>query len=120
MRLQVQRETNLFEQDSAHDNALMGRWLGKAAIIQAQDHGIPIADDFIQSAVRPEEAVRVRRVAASQAAGSVQVPNADPGSSYRIDPGRPGDPGGGTIFTYVPLSPELGDLELAASLAAQR
>lgn len=116
---EVRREADLFESDSAHDNALMGTWLAVAAEEAARKGGPEAADRFILLADEKSSSVRIRRVASTPQANDLRpvALAAGGGGLFRVD--RDAQPSG-EIYTYVHLSSGLGELEVAESLASER
>jgi signal transduction histidine kinase len=122
MRMQVQRETDLFIHDSAHDNALMGRWLGEAAQQAEVLQGRAEADRFIKSADNKSKRVNLRRVQPEDMRGAVPLGGEEAGCGYKVDLERrnPRADLPGVILTYVPLPGDLGILEVEESLEDER
>jgi signal transduction histidine kinase len=60
--LQVRRESRLFEEDIAHDDRLMGKWLSSALARVWELQGEAAALEFLQAADRASSDVRIRLV----------------------------------------------------------
>jgi signal transduction histidine kinase len=122
MELQVDREGDLFIHDSAHDNALMGFWLGAAADEARKNGGEAAADAFIKAADDKTTRVNLRRVRLDEVGTTIPLEGDEAGARYRVDPGYrdPNYPLGGAILTYVPLPGDLGVLEIEESLQTER
>src|SRR5262245_15454689 len=69
MRLEVRRETLLFESDIQNDNARTGGYLAAAAEAYRLTRGQAAADEFIANADRRAGAVRIRRVSGADLTG---------------------------------------------------
>jgi signal transduction histidine kinase len=116
--IEVRREAEFIESDSAHDNALMGTWLAAATDRVSAAGGPQAVDEFIRDADRKSSTVRLRRVPAIPHPSDLKTVTLAAGGNalYRIDRN---DPPSGTIYTYVSLSGGLGQLEVAESLGAE-
>jgi signal transduction histidine kinase len=136
--LQVQRERGLFEDDMAHDDLLMGRWLATAAAELWETSGPAPAQDLVERADRASTSVRIHWVrltdvprgpSVASSPDSVSVALASPSlppeliaqvsrGSEQVVIQRVGS--GGAVYTYVPVfasGAARGALELVESLS---
>lgn len=119
MRLQVDRETDLFEKDSAKDDALMARWLAQAAAFIERDRGPDAANAYIEAADQGSDRLQLRRLPGGPPTGESLKPSSPevPEARYRIIPSASGER---TIYTYLDIPGGLGTLEVAEPLTAER